>query len=70
MNRILMKLQKEWERTLLMLVLLAVLLCLGIFAYHMMNGEKGSGSERNTFRTPYSFFDVTSRLYMDGPALD
>ena len=70
MNPVLLKIQKEWERTLLVFVLIVVLACLGVFAYIMLNREDSSGSESNKFRTPHVYFDVTSRVYMHGPALD
>ena len=70
MNPILQKIQKEWERTLLALVFLVVLVCLAVFAYVMLNREDSSGSEKNVSRTPHAYFDVTSRIYMQGPALD
>lgn len=70
MNPILQKIQKEWERTLLALVFLVVLVCLAVFAYVMMNREDSSGSEKSVFRKPHAYFDVTSRVYMQGPALD
>ncbi|MBO4511688.1 MAG: hypothetical protein J5746_02875 [Victivallales bacterium] len=52
------------------LVFLVVLVCLAVFAYVMLNREGSSGSEKNKFRTPHAYFDVTSRVYMQGPALD
>ena len=70
MNPVLLKIQKEWERTLLALVFLAVLVCLAAFAYFMLNREDSSGSEKSVSRTPHAYFDVTSRIYMNGPALD
>ncbi|MBR6373694.1 MAG: hypothetical protein IKS20_10980 [Victivallales bacterium] len=70
MNPVLQKIQKEWERTLLAIVFLVVLVCLGVFAYVILNREDSSGSESNRFRTPHVYFDVTSRVYMNGPALD
>ena len=70
MNPILQKIQKEWERTLLALVFLVVLVCLAVFAYLLLNREDSSGSEKSVSRTPHAYFDVTSRIYMNGPALD
>ena len=70
MNPILKKIKHEWEKSLLTVILLAVLLCLAAFAYVTMNTEDHSGNDRSRFRTPHAYFDVKSRVYMEGPALD
>ena len=70
MNPILKKIKHEWEKSLLTAILLAVLLCLAAFAYVAMNAEDHSGNDRSRFRTPHAYFDVKSRVYMEGPALD
>ena len=70
MNPILKKMQREWEKSLLTIILLAVLLCLAVFAYVTMSTEDHSGNDRSRFRTPHAYFDVKSRVYMEGPALD
>lgn len=70
MNSRFRKIKKEWERTLMTVVLLCVLLSLGVLAFFMMNEEQGSTDRKNAFRAPREYFDSSSKLYLESPALD
>lgn len=55
----------EWERTIMTVVMLSLLVFLSITAYNMLTEDEGSSQNNVKPKAPHHFFDTTSTAYID-----
>ncbi|MBR4221534.1 MAG: hypothetical protein IKR81_10275 [Victivallales bacterium] len=55
----------EWERTLMTVVMLSLLIFLAVVAYNMLTEDEGSSQSSVKPKAPHRFFDTTSTAYIE-----
>ena len=55
----------EWERTIMTVVMLSLLVFLSVTAYNMLMEDEGSSQNNVKPKAPHRFFDTTSTAYID-----
>ena len=64
-NRFFKKLAEEWERTLMSVIMVSLLVYLSVVAYNMLTEDSGSSQNNVKPKAPHRFFDTTNTSYIE-----